>query len=738
MMSDLAEGSKAVNQLQQNIAAAPYVGDLTKAASERKIQEDRLAAQYAPQQAALEQQQAEAKLQQTQLANLVSDSKIKLSGKTQEAMDKTSKTPEFAKMTRSEQALAMSNAVMLAGNPEEAEKLSKTAADIEFKEISVKSKQADAHFKELGKVSAMFQGLTPEEFKTRMATAPDELKGMIDKEIPGWSKQNNPAAQKEQLEYLLMSSREHLLSESIAQKNEASKRHAAAIVEAAKIRAIQTEANRVSGLENKQDVAANKLYDTATKIIDSKYRRQLDTALENKDILQSELDLQRLQSSSGLADKTYLDKVNVATIRIQEIEQKMLKEQIQAAKMLPPGKEKALILSTLTGVVVPEEKEAPSTDQKNKSVSAAVSDADIAALKREIASTPAKETERLGILNNELEKMQSKRTAAPSTTSTVPSNKYTQDNPAKPTSKEEYDKLPGGSYYLKDGAIKQKSGGKADEPASTPAPAAAPVFVSKLKTPDQVAKETNADSSIPKETKASIINRYKSGYPDALAEEKAKATASQQTTAKPAAASTVQPARTQEGYEDQLRSILEDPTLDNKKRNALIKELDTTFGITKPVTPKTNSTRSIEGTIAKDTSKDFTGAKTADLIEPGNIDLTKRPVVTNKDGSISTVRSMSFEEDGMQILIPTVVGNKVVSDKAAIDHYHKTGEHLGMFSSVKAANAYAKKLHEEQDKMYSKRKTTPKSEKEKQIERLKNLTSDEESSPKWKKRGDEE
>jgi hypothetical protein len=70
------------------------------------------------------------------------------------------------------------------------------------------------------------------------------------------------------------------------------------------------------------------------------------------------------------------------------------------------------------------------------------------------------------------------------------------------------------------------------------APATVPAFVSKLKTPDQVAKETNADFSIPKETKASIINRYKNGYPDALAEEKAKATASQQTTAKPAAAPT--------------------------------------------------------------------------------------------------------------------------------------------------------------------------------------------------------
>jgi hypothetical protein len=40
----------------------------------------------------------------------------------------------------------------------------------------------------------------------------------------------------------------------------------------------------------------------------------------------------------------------------------------------------------------------------------------------------------------------------------VPSNKYTQDNPAKPTSKEEYDKLPGGSYYIQDGVIKRKKG----------------------------------------------------------------------------------------------------------------------------------------------------------------------------------------------------------------------------------------------------------------------------------------
>ena len=40
----------------------------------------------------------------------------------------------------------------------------------------------------------------------------------------------------------------------------------------------------------------------------------------------------------------------------------------------------------------------------------------------------------------------------------VPSNKYTQDNPAKPTSKEEYDKLPPNSYYMQDGVVKRKKG----------------------------------------------------------------------------------------------------------------------------------------------------------------------------------------------------------------------------------------------------------------------------------------
>lgn len=88
------------------------------------------------------------------------------------------------------------------------------------------------------------------------------------------------------------------------------------------------------------------------------------------------------------------------------------------------------------------------------------------------------------------------------------------------------------------------------------------------------------------------------------------------------------------------------------------------------------------------------------LLVPGNIDIARRPQVRNKDGSISTVRSMSINMDGREILIPTVIGDRVVSDKEAIDHFRKTGEHLGMFDDSRNANEYAAQLHMEQSRRY--------------------------------------
>jgi N12 class adenine-specific DNA methylase/2'-5' RNA ligase len=82
------------------------------------------------------------------------------------------------------------------------------------------------------------------------------------------------------------------------------------------------------------------------------------------------------------------------------------------------------------------------------------------------------------------------------------------------------------------------------------------------------------------------------------------------------------------------------------------------------------------------------------LLEPGNIDLARQPRVHNPDGTISTVRSLSFEHQGREVLIPTVSPDgRILSDEDAIEAYWRTGRHLGIFATPVAANAYAEQLH---------------------------------------------
>lgn len=89
-------------------------------------------------------------------------------------------------------------------------------------------------------------------------------------------------------------------------------------------------------------------------------------------------------------------------------------------------------------------------------------------------------------------------------------------------------------------------------------------------------------------------------------------------------------------------------------------------------------------------------------LAPGNINLNNRPTVYNKDGSISTVRSIGVNFDGMEYLIPTVADDgRLLSDDEAIELFRKSGNHLGAFDSPVNASKYAETLHKEQEAQYS-------------------------------------
>lgn len=87
----------------------------------------------------------------------------------------------------------------------------------------------------------------------------------------------------------------------------------------------------------------------------------------------------------------------------------------------------------------------------------------------------------------------------------------------------------------------------------------------------------------------------------------------------------------------------------------------------------------------------------------GNIDLYNRPVVLNDDGSISTVRSMSFHDDisGKEVVVPTVADDgRILSPYEAKQNYYNTGKYLAVFDTVEEAEAFAEDLHNQQDKIY--------------------------------------
>ena len=683
MMTDLAAGSRAAEQFQQDIAAAPYTQDLTQAASERKIQEDRLAKQYAPEEAAAkaerlqflrDQERINALYAPAKAATQQDEDKYKLQEQMTRAQAAETKRlfdeAGYKKDTESDEKFTTwmsSDEGKTATDIQRLEKIAQFKFDVGLvsegaalqKEVRARKTEDRANNiakrfadNEILSTTDVIISNTPDDKvnETLARLPPEQLKLITDRTgVENW-KNFTGKEKKEVLQRLFLSAKE----QSALQLKELWAEIRESEIEARAQQKIDRD-NKIK--QDREEGKDSKNYQ-AFQRVDSSIERQNKSRIEDLDALVEKADEAMKAANKKSTDwfgqaveterTTTTNAYNIAVQNAIDARRTSYEKRIRALKTIPDfdGKDEELESLEKELSKYPKKKETapppagePPPAKEGAAAPAPAADtarldADEAALKREIARTPAKETERLGILNKELEDMKSRRTA-------VPSNKGAVGTQSAPIPFEPGKTVPeNGKYYSNnrgDVAMWDESKGKmvAGEPPPSASTTSEKPVVSKEDTTKYIREKGPRGNWV----------------------------------------------------------YTESPRGQTKAKYA---EIDANKPATPAVAPAT--------TTAKDTSTDFSGAKSADLIREGNIDLTKRPVVKNKDGSISTVRSMSFEEDGMQILIPTVVGDKVVSDKAAIDHYRKTGEHLGMFSSVKAANAYAKKLHEEQDKMYSGKK----------------------------------
>lgn len=80
--------------------------------------------------------------------------------------------------------------------------------------------------------------------------------------------------------------------------------------------------------------------------------------------------------------------------------------------------------------------------------------------------------------------------------------------------------------------------------------------------------------------------------------------------------------------------------------------------------------------------------------------------VKNKDGTISTVRTIGININGEEVVIPTVhPDGYIMSNDEAVERYKQTGEYFGKFKSVDEATKFSIGLHNQQAKFAEDSKT---------------------------------
>jgi hypothetical protein len=429
LMSDVAAGSRAVEQLQENVAKAPYIQDLTKAAAERrlaedraapeevklKLEQDRLKAQYAPQEAALKQEQEKQNIEAKRLSNLITDTNLKAGKESKEKLQELIKTPEWSKADDAERLRLAASVQFATGDVENGAKTLSASELYETRKVANRQKTLDQQSQLIGDVYGVLSAMPDSKVEETFSNLPEENRKALIAQVgeANWNKMS-PTEKKEATKNLMLNAKGQMAK----QLKE---------IELEKQKLVDTSRERIAVINANARIAAKSMgggdremrdwniYTKAQETIERSGQKTLESLNAKVDSAQAKLDKAMFFKSDETAE--YSRAVNAR----DEFKRNQLQKELNLAVTAPNFPGKQTIIDNLKKEMElfggPPEEERPAVSTK-----------------RDTTLTP--------------------KTSKPS----VPSNKYTQDNPAKPTSKEEYDKLPPNSYYIQDGVVKRKKG----------------------------------------------------------------------------------------------------------------------------------------------------------------------------------------------------------------------------------------------------------------------------------------
>ena len=474
-MTDVAAGSNAALQLQQNMAAAPDV----------------------QQQQAMAVQQQQANLERTKLANLVADTGIKADQESKQKLSALTQSPEFKAADDVKKLQLISAKQFELGKVEEGAKTLTASELYEAKDLANKATTISNQSREIAKAAAVINAVPPEKIGETFDRLPEENRKVVYDQVGGeqaWKALNN-TEKKAVLNNLMMNTDRKLAAQSRILEEEKQKAIATSREKVANISATWHMNNKVGG-GSKEELSTFRAYTNKNASDNKKFtgsESRLTKAISDAKVLYEGAVL----TGNSKAAKEAKSEMESRQADLNDLRVRQLKSEISNATMLPDSPQRTRIMDELSkqaevlGIKQPNSDTAKpdiSTGAKTHDGYPARKNAD-GSYSTEVSITvtnpklnggkptnipslwKGKEVDENTAVENALatgkkyesfstipEAVKAAKERSKAGGAGATSNKYTEQNPAKPTSKEEYDKLPPNSYYMQDGVLKRKKG----------------------------------------------------------------------------------------------------------------------------------------------------------------------------------------------------------------------------------------------------------------------------------------